>query len=197
MIKLAFLASNYGTSLRAIVAACEAGALDAKPVLIVSNRQDAPALAFANESGIRAKVIPTKADPAEADRRLAAALHSADADLVILSGYLRKLGQVTLRLFQGRILNIHPALLPRHGGEGMYGRRVHEAVIRSGDRESGATVHMVDAEYDHGRIIAQSRIEVESGETPESLGAKVMALEPPLFVETLARISRGELEVGK
>lgn len=196
MIRLAFLASNNGTSLRALVTACEAGALKATPVLAVSNRRGAPALAFAEKHGIPTEVIPTKADPAEADRRLAAALQSAGADLVILSGYLRKLGPVTLKAFEGRTLNIHPALLPKHGGEGMYGRRVHEAVIASGETESGASVHLVDADYDHGRVIAQERIHVASGETVESLEAKVTALEPALFVNTVARIARGELDLG-
>jgi phosphoribosylglycinamide formyltransferase-1 len=192
-MNLAFLASNNGSSLRAIVAGIEAGRLSAKPCLVVSNRKAAPALAFARDHGIATLCIPTTADPTAADERLAAALRRAGADLVILSGYLRKLGPATLDAFGGRILNIHPALLPSYGGQGMYGRRVHEAVVAAGDRETGATVHLVDDEYDHGAVVAQVRVPVEPGETAEGVEQRVMAAEPGLFVETLARIASGEL----
>jgi phosphoribosylglycinamide formyltransferase-1 len=192
-MRLAFLASNNGSSLRAVVAAIEAGRLSAEPRLVVSNRKSAPALDFARAHGIAALCIPTTADPAEADRRLALALAQAGTDLVILSGYLRKLGPATLDAFAGRILNIHPALLPRYGGQGMYGRRVHEAVVAAGERETGATVHLVDGEYDHGAVVAQTRLPIEPGETAESVERKVMAAEPELFVETLQRVVSGDL----
>lgn len=191
MIQLAFLASNNGSSLRAIIGAIEAGTLEARAVLAVSNRKGAPALDFARNHGVRTLVIPTLADPDAADIRLAGALADAGAEWVVLSGYLRKLGPVTLKRFPGRVLNIHPALLPRFGGAGMYGRRVHQAVISSGEAVSGASVHLVDAEYDHGRVIAQVRIPVEQSDTPESLEAKVMAAEPAFFVETLQAIAAG------
>ena len=192
-MNLAFLASNNGSSLRAIVAAIEAGRLPARPRLVVSNRKAAPALDFARDHGIAALCIPTTADPTGADERLTAALRRAEADLVILSGYLRKLGPATLEAFGGRILNIHPALLPGYGGQGMYGRRVHEAVVAAGDRETGATVHLVDDEYDHGAVVAQVRVPVAAGETAESLEQRVMAAEPGLFVETLQRVVSGDL----
>jgi len=195
MIRLAFLASNNGSSLRAIVAAIEAGDLTAEPVLAVSNKKGAPALDFASAHGIATKVIPTLPDADAADARLAMALTETRINLVILSGYLRKLGPRTLATFKGRILNIHPALLPAHGGAGMYGRRVHEAVIAAGDTRSGASVHLVDDEYDHGRVIAQVEFVVLPGETSESLEARVMAAEPKLLVDTLARIARGELRL--
>jgi phosphoribosylglycinamide formyltransferase-1 len=193
LINLAFLASNNGSSLRAIVAAIEAGDLTATPGLAVSNRKDAPALEFARAHGVATLCIPTRADPEGADRRLAVALREAEADLVILSGYLRKLGPVTLEAFAGRILNIHPALLPRHGGRGMYGRRVHEAVAAAGETESGATVHLVDDEYDHGAVIAQVTAPLEPGDTADIIERRVTAAEPKLFVETLQRIVSGEL----
>ena len=192
-MNLAFLASNNGSSLRAIVAAIDAGQLAATPRLVVSNRRAAPVLDFAREHGITALWIPTNADPATADERLAAALRAADVELVILSGYLRKLGPVTLNAFPGRILNIHPALLPKYGGQGMYGRRVHEAVIAAGDRETGATVHLVDEHYDHGATVAQVIVPVDPGDTAELVERKVMAAEPGLFISTLQRIATGEL----
>ncbi len=197
MIRLAFLASNNGSSLRAIVAAIEAEALDAKAVLAVSNRKGAPALDFTRDRGVKSLVIPTLADPAAADVRLSQALARAEADLVILSGYLRKLGPETLNAFSGRILNIHPALLPNFGGSGMYGRRVHEAVIAAGEDVSGASVHLVDSEYDHGAVIAQVEVPILPGETAQNLEAKVVAAESPLFVATLQRISSGELSLKR
>jgi len=194
-MNLAFLASNNGSSLRAIVAAIEAGDLAATPRLVVSNRKAAPALEFAREHGAQTLFIPTTADPEGADARLATALRAAETDLVILSGYLRKLGPVTLEAFGGRILNIHPALLPKYGGQGMYGRRVHEAVLVAGDGESGATVHLVDDEYDHGAVVAQVTVLVTLDDTAETLERRVMAAEPALFVRTLQRIIRGDLRL--
>ena len=192
-MNLAFLASNNGSSLRAIAAAIEAGRLPARPCLVVSNRKAAPALEFARAHGIATLCIPTTTDPAGADERLAAALSRAEADLVVLSGYLRKLGPATLQAYAGRILNIHPALLPSYGGQGMYGRRVHEAVVAAGERETGATVHLVDDEYDHGAVIAQVRLPIAPGESAESVERRVMAAEPGLFVQTLQRVASGEL----
>jgi phosphoribosylglycinamide formyltransferase-1 len=192
-MNLAFLASNNGSSLRAIVVAIEAGQLSAKPCLVVSNRKTAPALDFARAHGIATLCLPTTADPTGADERLAVALRRAGADLVILSGYLRKLGPATLQAYAGRILNIHPALLPRYGGHGMYGRRVHEAVVAAGECETGATVHLVDEEYDHGAVIAQMRLPIAVGDTAESVERKVLAAEPGLFVQTLQRVASGEL----
>ena len=141
-LKLGFLASNNGSGMRAIVAAIEAGELAAEARLAVSNRRDAPALAFAADHGLATLFLPTKADPDAADAALKAALQAAGVELVILSGYLRKLGPGTLRAYVGRILNVHPALLPKFGGPGMYGRRVHDAVAaaaRHGDRRDRAS----------------------------------------------------------
>jgi len=192
MMRLAFLASNNGSSFRAIVRAMEAGDLAAIPVLAVSNRATAPALDFARAHGIPAHHVPTLPDPARGDEQLALLLAAAGADLVVLSGYLRKLGPKVLASFGGRILNIHPALLPKYGGEGMYGRRVHEAVLAAHEACTGASVHWVDQDYDHGAVLAQTRIEVEPADTPESLEAKVMAAEPGLYIDVLRRITAGE-----
>ena len=195
-MKLAFLASNNGSSMQAIVRATLSGELAATPRLAISNRRNAPALEFARRHGIRDLWIPTMPDPDAADARLAAALRDSDADLVILSGYLRKLGPLTLRAFAGRVLNIHPALLPKYGGQGMYGRRVHEAVIAAGDKESGATVHLVDDQYDHGPVVAQSRVSVLPHDTAEDLERRVTAIEPALFLKTLQRLTSGELTLS-
>ncbi|MBS0408675.1 MAG: phosphoribosylglycinamide formyltransferase [Proteobacteria bacterium] len=194
-MRLAFLATNNGSSMRAIVAACRDGRLAAQPVLVVSNRKDSPALAFAAENGVTTRCIPTIKDPDGADAALAEALAAARADLVVLSGYLRKLGPRTLAAYRHRILNVHPALLPDFGGQGMYGRRVHEAVLAAGVAETGATVHLVDDEYDHGPSVAQARVPVNAGDTAADIEARVMAAEPGLFIDTLRRIASGELKL--
>jgi phosphoribosylglycinamide formyltransferase-1 len=193
MMNLGFLASNNGSSLRAVIAAIEAGALEAQARLVVSNRRAAPALAFAEAHGVPTAFIPTLPDSEQADARLAATLKDAGVELVVLSGYLRKLGPRTLGAFAGRILNVHPALLPKFGGEGMFGRRVHEAVLAAGEAVSGASVHLVDEYYDHGAVVAQVKTPVLPGDDAEALERRVMAAEPQLFVETLQALVRGEL----
>jgi phosphoribosylglycinamide formyltransferase-1 len=193
MIRLGFLASNNGSSLRAIVGAIAAGELDAEARLVVSNRREAAALAFAAERGISALCIPTLKAPEEADARLADAMTGAGVELIVLSGYLRKLGPRMLAAYRNRVLNVHPALLPAFGGQGMYGRRVHDAVLSAGVAETGASVHLVDEEYDHGPVVAQARVPVTPGDTAEAVEQRVMAAEPPLFIDTLRRISSGEI----
>ena len=190
MMDLAFLASNNGSSLRAIVASIRTGELAACPRLVVSNRKTAPALDFARAEGIEARFIPTVPDADVADARLAETLTASGAELVVLSGYLRKLGRRTLEAFQGRILNIHPALLPKFGGQGMYGRKVHEAVIAAGETVSGITIHLVDEEYDHGKIIAQREVPVLPGDSVDDLQQRITQAEPPFFVDVLKSLSK-------
>jgi len=192
-LKLGFLASNNGSGMRAIVRAIEAGELAGEARILVTNRRGVAALDFAAEHGVPGRVIPTLPDPEAADAALAAALKDAGAELVILSGYLRKLGPRTLAAFPNRILNIHPALLPNYGGQGMYGRRVHEAVAAAGEATTGATVHIVDGEYDQGPVIASCRVALAPGDDAETIERKVTAVEPALFVDTLRRICAGEL----
>ena len=179
--------------MRAIVGAIRAGALDADARIVVSNKAEAPALEFAKSNEIQCLRISTLREPMKADVALAAALLGAGIDLVILSGYLRRLGPITLEAYEGRILNIHPGPLPTFGGEGMYGRRVHEAVIASGVAETEICVHVVDEDYDHGPVIARRSLPVVPGETAEDLERRVTAAEPALFVETLREIAAGRL----
>ena len=181
--------------MRAVLAAIERGDLRAEARLLVSNRRDAPALAVAANHGVPTLVAPTIADPGAADAAVASALKSAGVELVVLSGYLRKLGPRTLAAYENRVLNVHPALLPKYGGQGMYGRRVHEAVAASGDAASGASVHLVDADYDQGPVIARRETALAPGDDAEAIEAKVTAIEPGLLVETLRRISEGALKL--
>ena len=194
-VNLGFLSSGNGSSARAIVAAIEAGALDARACLMVSNKKDAPALAFAAQAGIPIVVIPTKSDPDAADARLLEVMQAHGVNLIVLSGYLRQLGPRTLAAYRNRVLNIHPGPLPRFGGAGMYGRRVHEAVIAAGVAQSGITVHLVDEEYDRGPTLDERSVPVEPGDSPETLERRVTSLEPAFFVQTLGRIARGEIKL--
>jgi len=192
-LKLGFLASRNGSSFRAIVAAIDEGVLPAEARLLVSNNRTAGALEFAAAHGVPSQVIATQVDPEAADRRLADAMRDAGVELIVLSGYLRRLGPATLQAFHNRLINIHPGPLPAFGGEGMYGRRVHEAVIAAGVPATGITIHLVDEVYDHGAILARRDIALEAGETAEGVEARVTALEPAFFVETLQRIAAGDL----
>ena len=194
-LKLGFLASGNGSSARAIVAAIQAGELAAEARLLVSNNRNAPALIYAAQRGVPALHVPTQSDPEAADAKLAEAMIAHGVEVIVLSGYLRQLGPRTLQGYDGRILNIHPGPLPRFGGHGMYGRRVHEAVIAAGVAESGIVIHLVDAEYDRGPVIARRSVTVEPGDTAETLEARVTALEPVFFVETLSRIAEGALKL--
>jgi phosphoribosylglycinamide formyltransferase-1 len=195
-LKLGFLASGNGSSARAIIAAIRAGELAAEPRLLVSNNGRSPALALAAEQHVPALVIATQADPAAADAQLSEAMAAHGVELIVLSGYLRQLGRRTLGRYAGRIVNIHPGPLPAFGGHGMYGRRVHEAVIAAGAPNSGICIHLVDEEYDRGAVIARRSVAVAPGDTAETLEARIKGLEPAFYVETLQRIASGALELG-
>ena len=198
-MRLGFLASHSGSSMRAILAAIDAGTLSASPAVVISNNGDSSALAYAQGRDIPAYHISAKlcGDEAASDRAIADALTEAGTEIVILSGYMRKLGPETLNRFRNRILNIHPALLPKFGGQGMYGARVHEAVVAAGERESGATIHLVDEFYDHGPVLAQARVPVGPGDTAQDVEAKVRAVEPGLYVETLVAILAGRIRLPR
>lgn len=186
--RVAVCVSGRGSNLLALLDAL-AGSGDAEVVLVLSNRADAPGLARARDRGVDAEHLK---DPADASEWLSH-LHGAEVGLVVLAGYLKLVPPAVVAAYRGRIINIHPALLPDFGGPGMYGRRVHEAVLRSGARESGATVHLVDEVYDRGEILAQARVPVLPGDTPDTLGARVLAAEHrllPAVVLAAARAGR-------
>jgi len=116
-------------------------------------------------------------------------------DLVILAGYMRPVGPGLLQAYPDRVLNIHPALLPKFGGKGMYGIHVHEAVLAAGDKTTGVTVHLVNSEYDRGRILAQRTAPVLPGDTPESLQKRVLAIEHEIYADVINRIAAGEIRL--
>jgi phosphoribosylglycinamide formyltransferase-1 len=193
-LNLGFLASHGGTSMRAIVGAITRGELDARALIVICNNGDAPALQFARELGIPVRHISarTEGSDAAADLAICQAFEERGVEWVVMSGYLRKLGQATLERYRGRILNIHPALLPKFGGRGMYGRNVHQAVLAAGDAVSGITVHLVDEEYDHGEIIAQREVPVLQGDSVDDLQRRITEAEPPFFVDVLKSLAAGD-----
>ncbi len=197
MTKLGVLASHRGTNFQAIIDACRDGRLDARPVIAISNNSDALALARARKAGIPTAHLSsvTHPDPEALDAAILRTLEVHDVDLLVLAGYMKKLGPKTLDAFEGRIVNVHPSLLPRYGGKGMFGMKVHQAVIDNGDAETGITIHWVEGDYDTGPVIAQRRIPVRPDDTPESLAERVLAQEHELLIETLSRIISGDLAV--
>ena len=197
--RIGFLASHNGTSMRAIVAACGDGRLTATPAVLVSNNRDSAAMVWAAANGLATVHVSVAATGSEekADAAIVAALSAHGADLIILAGYMRKLGPQTLKAFHRRILNVHPALLPKFGGQGMYGAHVHAAVLTAGDTETGVTIHLVDELYDHGAIVAQARVPVMPGDTPETLAARTQACEQALYPEVLQRIITGEIDLAR
>jgi len=174
-MRLAVAISGRGSNLAALLAALPAGG-PAEVALVLSNRA-AAGLELARERGIPALVL---ADPADG-REWLDALAAHRADLIVLAGYLKLVPPEVVERYRGRIINIHPALLPAFGGPGMYGRRVHEAVLASGAAASGATVHLVDEVYDRGRVLAQARVPVLRGDTPDTLAARVLEIEHRLL----------------
>ena len=129
------------------------------------------------------------------DRAIVGILERHGVDLVVLGGYMKELGPRTIARFRNRIVNVHPALLPKFGGRGFFGLAVHEAVLASGDGVTGATIHLVDERIDQGAVLAQRRVAVEDGDTPETLAERVLAIEHSLYVETLRRIASGEIDL--
>ena len=151
-------------------------------VLLVTDREDAGAISRAGDASVPAVVIKTTGrDPAVVARETLQLLARYRVDLILLAGYLKLIPREVTTQYRGRILNIHPALLPAFGGKGMYGGRVHAAVIASGAHESGATVHFVDEEYDRGALVAQRRVPVLADDTPEALAARVLEVEHELY----------------
>ena len=193
--KLGVLVSGHGSNLQAIIDACKSGVLDAEVRVVISNNSSSTALGRARNEGIPGYHLSgvTHPGPEELARAIHETLKSHDVDVVMLVGYMKKLGRAVLDGYPGRILNTHPALLPGFGGRGMYGQSVHEAVLEAGDRVTGVTIHIVDAEYDRGPVVAQSEMPVLDGDNVETLGARVLEREHEFLVETLGRISRGEI----
>jgi len=192
-LRIGVLASGEGTTLQAVLDACNSGALRAKVAAVISNNSGSGALRRAASGGAPTHHLSSKThpNPAELDASICSTLTQAGVQLVLLAGFMKKLGPQTLLTFSKRIINTHPALLPKFGGQGMYGMNVHRAVIVAKERQSGATVHVVDSEYDTGPILAQCVVDVFEDDTPEKLAERVQAGERTLLVTVLGDIARG------
>lgn len=197
VMRLGFLASHNGSNMQAIIDACRSGAITAQPAVIISNNRQSGALQRAEREGIPHHHLSgtTHPDPVMLDQAIATALKTHHVDLVLLCGYMKRLGPITLQRFAGRILNIHPSLLPRFGGSGAFGIHVHEQVLAAGETLTGATVHLVDGDYDTGKILAQVTVPVMSDDTPQSLQARVLPFEHQLYCDTLQQITSGVIQL--
>ncbi len=183
--RLGFLASGAGSNFLNIIESCRANALNGLPILLISNNSNSGAIQIAKQNNIDYFHISSKtcSDP---DLEITRKMKEYNIDLVILAGYMKKIGSEMLAEFPSRILNIHPSLLPRHGGAGMFGEKVHRAVLESRDKKTGATVHLVNEEFDKGRILGQLEVDVAMGDTAESLASKVLAVEHILYPKIIS-----------
>ncbi len=188
--KFIVFASGSGTTLQAIIDAIRDGTIEAQINLVVSDHQDAYALERAKKAGIETYVIKAKKTN-EIDEELSKVLDGYDVDLIVLAGYLRMIGQKLLERYT--IINTHPSLLPKFGGKGMHGMNVHNAVVEAGEKESGVTVHFVNAEYDKGDIIWQTKVPVYPEDTAEDVSTRVQAAEKPQLVSVLRDFTKGKI----
>lgn len=194
-IRTVILASGRGSSFLALLRAWRAGEVPTEPVLVICNRSEAGVLELARREEIPCRHLSswTLPDDAARDHAMLDAMMETNAELVLTLGYLRKVGEAVLEHFSDRILNIHPSLLPDYGGRGMYGLKVHEAVLNAGEKVTGASIHQVTAGYDEGPVIAQQRVQVKTGDSAETLAKRVLQTEHRLLAKTLARLKPGSV----
>lgn len=190
-MRLGILASHAGTTMQAVIDACAANRIDADIALVISNNSASMALQRARSAGLETAHLSssTHPTPEALDAAILSALISAKVDVVLLCGYMKKLGARTLAHYQGKLLNTHPSLLPKYGGQGFYGRKVHEAVIEAGDTESGVTLHQVAEVYDSGEIVKQVRVPVLPTDEVSDLEERVKAAERNLLVSALQEMA--------
>jgi formyltetrahydrofolate-dependent phosphoribosylglycinamide formyltransferase len=194
-LRVAVLLSGSGTSLENLFEHVERHALPARVVCVIASKESAGGLARAERRGVPALAIPRKkfADVRAFNDALHAELAKHDAQLVACLGFLSVFEP--RERYRGRVINVHPALIPAFSGKGMYGHHVHEAVLARGVRVTGATVHFADDEYDHGPIISQRAVAVRDDDTPDTLAARVQAAERELVPEAIRAIAEGRLRV--
>ena len=189
-LRLAALASGSGTNLQTIIDACKRGELSAEVRVVISNNSGSRALQRARDEGIPAYHLSAATHPDSLDNEICRTLERHSVDLVLLAGYMRLLGPVTLARYRDRVLNSHPALLPKFGGKGMYGSNVHQAVLDAGETVTGVTIHYVDEQYDHGPTLAQCQVPVLPDDTLQTLEERVKERERRFWIETLSDIGK-------
>lgn len=186
-----------GTNLQALLDSCDQGRISGEIAVVISTTPDAPALDRAHARNIPAPTLPRKSYPDDAalDDAILACLNEHRVDLVCLAGYMRKAGARLCAGFRWRMMNIHPGLIPAFCGQGLYGGRVHAAVLEYGAKVSGVTVHFATEEYDAGPIILQKCVPVEEDDTPETLAARILPVEHAAYSEAVQLFAQGRLEV--
>jgi phosphoribosylglycinamide formyltransferase 1 len=196
-MNIAIFASGRGSNFQAILSAIDLGLLPARITILISNKSDAGALDIARARKIQTSHLSQKMFPSEESlaEAILNVLSQQRAELLVLAGYLKKIPLQVVRRYRNRIVNIHPALLPLFGGMGLYGHFVHEAVIASGMKVSGATVHLVDEEYDRGPIVMQKTVEITQDDTPDLLAAKVLKIEHEIFPLALKAFAEGKIKI--
>ena len=192
MKNIAIFVSGGGTDMQSVIDACQRGEINGKIRAVIANKSGIYAIDRAVKHGIPYRIFTIKEDgDAESrDKAIADYLSSLDIDLIVLAGYLSIVTSSLLDIYEGRIINIHPSLIPAYCGMGMYGMRVHRAVIEGGETESGCTVHYVDGGADTGKIIEQAKVKVLAGDTPESLQERVLEQEHILLPKVVAQLCR-------
>ena len=197
LLRIAVFASGRGSNFQALAEAISKRNIDVRIVVVISNNSDAGALAIARSYQIPAVHLSKKQFPLQDAFRKAvlSTLESHGVDFIVLAGYMKKIDPAIIRLYRNRIINVHPALLPAFGGEGMYGHHVHEAVIAQHATRSGATVHIVDEEFDHGPIVLQESIPVEASDTPETLAEKILEIEHRILPRAVELFANNKIAI--
>ena len=197
-MNIAVLASHGGSDLQAIIDGCKQDKLNATVAVVISNNGDSMALERAKRENIPAYHMSAKKYGSEdlLAEELLGVLEEYQIDMIFLAGYMRMLHVDILTKYHNRVFNIHPALLPKFGGRGMYGMNVHTAVIEAKETETGVTIHRVNAEYDSGEIVAQTKVPVMQDDSPEILAARVLEREHTFLVEVISKIIDGEITLG-
>ena len=197
-MNIAVFASHGGSDLQAIIDGCKSNKIDAAVAAVISNNADSMALQRADRENIPSYHLSAKKFGSEEAlaKEILNVLSEHKVDMIFLAGYMRMLHISVLEKYDNRIFNIHPALLPKFGGKGMYGMNVHTAVIEAKEKETGVTIHRVNAEYDSGEIVAQTTVPVFENDTPEQLGARVLEKEHEFLVEVISDIAVGKIVLG-
>lgn len=194
---LGILISGFGSNLQAIIDAIDSNELHAKIGVVISSKDTAEGITKAKSNGIPVKVIPYKdgQNYSENDKSLIETLSNHKVDIVVLAGFLQIVSENIVDLYRGRIINVHPSLIPAFSGKGFYGKKVHEAVLQSGVKFTGATVHFVDEGTDTGPIILQEKVEVTEKDDVEAISKKVLSIEHRLLVKTLKLFSENKIKL--
>lgn len=189
-LNIAFFASHGGSNFQSIVENIISGQIEANATLLITNNSGCYAIERAKRLNVPFVHISSNQfeSPDKFQQELLRILKLNKIDLIVLAGYMRKIPLNIIKQYPNRILNIHPALLPKYGGQGMYGMNVHQAVFDAKEKETGATVHLVNEEYDKGKILTQQRVSIDSNDTPETIAEKVLKIEHKLYSETIKEI---------